>query len=502
MQDTTTITLPIPPDTLGIFALAVLLTFASYLIFVMLPPQPGTKHKSPIQRMEESFGIQLKSRLTAALLVISLFAYLMIFIFALFIALRGLGAIVFDALPEVMSPTQPRVSLAFGTLLAAILGAPFLIWRTYVAAKQTTIAEESLFNDKINAAATDLAARRQVTRSIGDGDTETILTEWQDDLVTRAAAIDRLEGLALERPDVAPRIARMLSIYVQELSREYPPIPTPTDASRDDLRVWADRLVPARTDMERAAQSLGQVDRNNFPATTIFSSRDIDLRRCNLQAFDLQDRVYDRVSLEGCNLAGARLSNTSFAHAKMRGVKLTGAGLLYANLQEATLRNASLEVANLATARMVGINLNGANFRGAVLTAASLKNARINDAIFESADLGNATFRCAQLRNVRFQDAYLVGTSFEGAILERLTFCADTHLDGASFRGAAMRFENPPDAIFEHWPTVFYSSSKIPDGAPLHWIEQDLREDEFRTTWRAFAASLNPPVTIQPDYNN
>lgn len=107
-----------------------------------------------------------------------------------------------------------------GLVLAAVVGAPFVAWRSFVAAKQAGIAAESLFNDKINRAAEDLSARRQVTERATDPSGEVkVLTEWEDDRVKRAAGIERLEGLVEEQPDAAPRAARMLSIYARELSR-------------------------------------------------------------------------------------------------------------------------------------------------------------------------------------------------------------------------------------------------------------------------------------------
>lgn len=384
MQDTTTITLPIPPDTLGIFAFAVLLVIGSYIIFLMLPPEAGTKHKSPMQRMEESFGIKLESRLTAALLFVALFAYIMIFFAALLIAVRGLGGIVFVALPEVMSPTQPRVSLAFGTLLAAILGAPFLVWRTYVAAKQTAIAEESLFNDKINAAATDLAARRQVTRSVGKGDTETILTEWQDDLVTRAAAIVRLEGLALERADVGPRIARMLSIYVQELSREYPPNKMQKQKDPLDLATASEIPTPIRSDCERAVQSLGRMNPKDPNLRRTFNPlKNIDLRACNLQGYDLQN----------ANPAGARLLDAHLDAADLWNANFEGADARGASFNDAFLKDTSLVCAFLQGASFVESKLHGACFDGALLDHSILSLFNIpKDASFRGTAISSITW--------------------------------------------------------------------------------------------------------------
>ena len=240
-----------------------------------------------------------------------------------------------------------------GLVVAAFFGAPFLVLRTWVAARQTNLQDEALFNDKINAAATDLAARRQVTRVVEQDQKEVVLTEWGDDLVTRAAAIDRLEGLALEamdRQDYAPaqRIARMLSIYVQELSRAYPPLDPPDDASPQDLREWARGLIPARPDMERAAQSLGRINPPDETRRAAFGPGNIDLRRCNLQGFDLGE-----LNLQGANLGVAQLQGTNLGWAQLQGAKLgraqlQGADLGGAQMSESTklgdtdLRGASL----------------------------------------------------------------------------------------------------------------------------------------------------------------
>ena len=60
--------------------------------------------------------------------------------------------------------TGQGATLGLGALLVALHGAPFLIWRTVVAQntldtarKEAALKEEALFNDKINAAAKDLA---------------------------------------------------------------------------------------------------------------------------------------------------------------------------------------------------------------------------------------------------------------------------------------------------------------------------------------------------------
>lgn len=356
-----------------------------------------------------------------------------------------------------------------GLVLAAFFGAPFLVWRTWVAARQTNLQDEALFNDKINAAATDLAARRQVTRVVEQDQKEVVLTEWEDDLVTRAAAIDRLEGLALEameRQDYAPaqRIARMLSIYVQELSRAYPSLNPPDDASTRGLREWAHGLIPARPDMERAAQSLGRINPQDETMRAAFGPRNIDLRRCNLQGFDLR----------GLNLQGANLDMAHLQGADLRRAHLHGAHLGQAQLQGAELWRAKLQGARLLGAQLQGANLLRAQLQGAALRAARLQGAVLGGArMSDSTDLNDAALRGASLRSV---DDTTIGL------------------------------------LRPFWHDIFTDGTVDvrPETRPTHWRDEELEASvflpdptsPFATAWRDWAAGAHPDVTIAPDWQH
>lgn len=224
--------------------------------------------------------------------------------------------------------TGQGATLGLGALLVALLGAPFLIWRTVVAQntldtarKEAALKEEALFNDKINAAAKDLAARRQVTEQAEQDGKQTFVTKWEDDLVTRAAAIDLLEGLANERPDAAPRIARQLSIYVRELSRQYPAKEPPKDPEEAELIDWSRQLRPFRTDVERAAQALGRL---HDIQGVVLADTDLDLREANLQGFDLNGLTFPRAQMAHGRMEGAKLSETKFVRANLFRAQFVG----------------------------------------------------------------------------------------------------------------------------------------------------------------------------------
>ena len=260
-----------------------------------------------------------------------------------------------------------------GYLLIAALGAPFLAWRTTVAARQADLQGQALFNDKINAATEELAARKQVTRVIKNEDgTETVLTEWADDLVRRAAAIDRLEGLAQEKPDEAIRIARLLSIYVKELSREHPAKPVPEDLSPEDLRLWVQNLKVERPDMERAVQSLSRLNtqirsQSNDPSTKI-----VDLRDTNLQGFDLDGLDLQNAVLAGAQMQGADLNHTQMQEADLSLAQMQGAHLNHAQMQGAGLHHAQMQGADLRWVEMdEETNFTPSSLRGAALWRAT-----------------------------------------------------------------------------------------------------------------------------------
>jgi len=347
------------PATIGqALPLAILVLLLAFVVAQTLRSNRDAGNGAPEPTRWERFGdwlgIPLKTRTGQVAFVVFGAAYLALFILALLVTFALLGATLVGA--ELASGAP----LGLGALLVALLGAPFLIWRTVVAQKtldtaqrQTDLQDEALFNDKINAAATDLAARRQVTRVVQQDGKDVVLTEWEDDLVTRAAAIDRLEGLALEaleRADVAPaqRIARMLSIYVRELSETNPPKQPPIDrwnemaegdedmrplnsdeihsmtglrpddVSESAMAQWSGTLRPARRDMERAAQSLGRIipiDRTLFAR---FDAQNVNLSSCNLQGMDLRGLNFERALFRDANLIGARMSGSSFKDADLR----------------------------------------------------------------------------------------------------------------------------------------------------------------------------------------
>tara|TARA_B110000908_G_C10166534_1_gene408663 strand:- start:627 stop:1085 length:459 start_codon:yes stop_codon:yes gene_type:complete len=74
-------------------------------------------------------------------------------------AFKLLGTALFGNLPK-----GTASNFGLSGVIVAMIGAPLVVWRTYIAREQTKTTKEALFNGKINAAVSDLHAQRQVTK--------------------------------------------------------------------------------------------------------------------------------------------------------------------------------------------------------------------------------------------------------------------------------------------------------------------------------------------------
>ncbi|WP_169711683.1 pentapeptide repeat-containing protein [Henriciella litoralis] len=242
----------------------------------------------------------------------------------------------------------------YGLVLAALLGAPFIVWRSVVAAEQSKTAAEALFNDKVNSAAQGLVSRHQVScKDITSGER---YVEWQDDLVARSAAIDRLEGLAFERPDASVRVVRLLANYVRGnfpcLSKQ----PTPNFASRP---------LP-RMDMERAIASIGRV----LPLAAQYDSSEwrLDLKDCNFDGVHFSEGCFRAVNFGRSRFEGAVLASANFEGCIFVDCLLNFADFRRANFRGANMDRIVLEKCNgvfgFAGADIEGVTFVGANLLG------------------------------------------------------------------------------------------------------------------------------------------
>jgi len=407
---TTTLTLPFSPQAFYTLVLFVALVLGSGLVFALLH---GPHHKRPsvIERVRSFFQLD---QLPLGVVFLGVLLWVMLFT-TLFI---GLIYVITEAVrtpyPEGVDDRWDfRFALAKLTAITAVIGAliafPFTVWRIRLTREQVRIADAtraltdtSLFNEKFSAAANGLATRKQVTQIAQKGDSKTVLTEWADDLVSRAIAIEQLEGLAKERPAEAPRIARILSVYLAEVSRDHPAKQPPKGAKPAALQDWAKHLMP-RSDMQKAAQTMGRI------RTVIgVDLGEVVLRFCNLQGCDLTDLNFDKAMIQGARLQGAQMSYTQMQGAHLQGAQMQGAGLAYAQMQGAELYETEFD----AETDFLGADLSGAQIYSVDFSHTGISAKQLNSAFGDGsttlpAGMAHpAHWPQAELEIIHFYDEY------------------------------------------------------------------------------------------------
>ena len=317
-----------------------------FLLFVIsigisrMPQNNDPEKIPPLMELQRHVGLQ---KINTGLFLVALVFWGIIFALLFCGLVLVIWTFILATVPNTSIPEEIwdwRFSLVKLTALTATMGAvvalPFTLIRLTHSRRQTQTAKEALFNNKIDAAVSDLHAQRQVTRWIGDDASN----GWEDDVTRRNGAINRLEGLAGEDPNAAPRIARMLSVYLREVSQQAPIELSPKTDDTEALLSWSKQLAPTRSDTQNAAQTLGRLISLRDASVDL---GDIDLTRTNLQGFDLSildfnNANFEEAMLEGTDFFGANLSGAFF-----RDVQLCGAKLRHINAKSAVFYAAALQ---------------------------------------------------------------------------------------------------------------------------------------------------------------
>ena len=393
---TTTLTLPFPPQAFYTLVLLVALVLGSWVVFALLQLL-HYKRPSVIERVRSFFQLDqlpLGVVFLGVLLWVVLFATLFV----------GLIYVIAEAVltphPDVVDDRWDfRFALAKLTAITAVIGAliafPFTVWRIRLTREQVKLTDASLFNEKFSAAATGLAARKQVTQIAKKDDSKTVLTEWADDLVSRAIAIEQLEGLAKERPAEAPRIARILSVYLAEVSRDHPAQQPPEGDDAPALQDWAENLMP-RSDMQKAAQTMGRIRTISGVA---LGDVGLDLRFCNLQGCDLTELNFDKAIMQGACLQGARMWGTQMQGARLWDAQMKGADLTWAQMQGANLDKTEFD----AETKFLGADLSGARIYSVDFSHTGISAEQLNSAFGD----GSTTLPAGMARPAHWPQAEL-----------------------------------------------------------------------------------------------
>lgn len=413
---------------------------------------------------EFTFGLREKlglSTLWQPLFMLAVLLWLLIFVALVFGLLAQLCELIWFLAPEsTIKQTEARFALVRLTAMTATLGAvvalPFTLVKVNLTREANETATESLFNDKLNAATDDLHAMRKRW----DGEQNI----WEDDITRRNAAIDRLEGLANERPDVAPRISRLLCVYVRELSRECPAEEAPDDGTAYKYDGWANKLTARRSDMENASQVLGRL--KEIPGVNP-ASISINLRNTNLQGFELNGLNFDGANFSGAKMQGARLSWTKLRRANLNSVELQCGDLTSADLRDSRLDFAKMASVILVRTQMQRAVLSYSDLVGAHLSSTNLKSSDFQNVIFSNAIIGDVLLDQTTI----FLRATFTKTLFSGTDFSSSTIALDQLQQGFGDATNQLPGGQGPESDDwpEHWPKTEHDWFDLFEEAEIWW---------------------------------
>ena len=247
-------------------------------------------------------------------------------------------------------------------VLAALMGFPFLIWRSWVAERQATTAEDNSITNSFSRAIEQLGATREV-----EAEGESGRKEHVPNIEVRLGALYTLERLMKASAKDHPAITDIIAAYVRENA---PAIPDFVEHEEENANTTIaeriERLPAPREDIQTA---LTIICRSGLPSMNL-DAPPIDWHLLNATCADLRNATRAKSILSNANMIGVNLMQANLQEAELQTADLRGANLLFADLRGADLLLASLQGADLQFADLRGSSLEGASLEGADLRGA------------------------------------------------------------------------------------------------------------------------------------
>jgi uncharacterized protein YjbI with pentapeptide repeats len=355
-------------------------------------------------------------------------------------------------------------------ILAALLGAPFVIWRTVIAARQAEIAQQSHFTDLyskgVEMLGADKTAKRRVKKD-GAEEWETVETS-EPNIEVRLGGVYALERVAGQSDNDYRAIVEVLAAYVRQnagpaeepeaagIARvaepEDPEVETPRErearleaieARAKALREWGERLREkgaarwaARPDVGAALTALERrpmarrLAMEGWPEQALEApprlkpdepctpERGAAIRAAWAEVRDAAaalGRAGWAPDLCGANAQGVSHDGADWRRMRLDGARLDGASLQEAKLRFASASRASFAGADLFSSELSFAELAGADFTGGVLNEARLQGSDLAFAIMDCGWLVNARLDGTDLGHARLQHAAARNVTLLGA---------------------------------------------------------------------------------------
>lgn len=263
-----------------------------------------------------------------------------------------------------------------GLLFAALIGLPFLIWRSYSLDRSSRAAQKQAENAEMQAKNAEKQAENAWKSHVADTYTRAIEqfgavdNKGEPNLELRLGGLYALEKIANFNDDYHPQIMEVLCAYVRlHCSNKI------EDNKKGDTK-------PRENDFDNDSESL----RSDIEAClTVIGRRNksFDVKKPELIGVYINRATISKFYLPKVNFRDADLSSATFHFADFSGTTFTRANFSKASLISANLTGAYLDNADLSNALLIGVNLTGAcllmaNLQGATLYGADLTGAKKN----------------------------------------------------------------------------------------------------------------------------
>lgn len=342
--------------------------------------------------------------------------------------------------------------------LGALLGVPFIIWRTLIAAQQAAINRESLYTQLFTSGVERLGAEKVVKVLDRKLLYKKKNGEWERDDEGKLIPAVRPDGKPLEELHSYERTetnieVRLGAVYAlervaQDSKRDSRPIVETLAAYVRNVAKNQDGEAPAsdemplpghRPDVQAALEVIGRL--NSF-----IERRHIDLSSTDLSFYDVSGDM-KKVDFSNSILNGGHIKNVSFDGAKFNNSQISILNIEFSSFLNAKFIQANLIIneclnCSFKSAKFFSVHIEDSLFISSDFFNSQLPNAIIEKTFFRKCHFISSDFQESKLSGCSFQDCNLFGINFKNADLRYTDFSssqvADCDFDGANLSGVSL----------------------------------------------------------------
>jgi uncharacterized protein YjbI with pentapeptide repeats len=279
------------------------------------------------------------------------------------------------------SPAYQEIAKNFLLAFVGAFGAPFLVWRTWVAhtqakaaAEQARVALENHITGIFSKSVELMGSVRDIKKHGADGAATTVSSP---NIEARLGALYSLERILHESTKDQRAILETICAYIRENS----PLDIPTDSKQSE-DFYKGRLPPRpsrRADVQAAITIVG---RRSLSVRERAAAENwvLDFRDCNLVAYDFSALNYDRANFGSAFLDEAKMHHGSFKHS------------LFAKtfLRKADLSHAAFHASSFVDCDIKDAVIDDTDFGASTIINTDLRTSNVKSLNIESADLSQA----------------------------------------------------------------------------------------------------------------